>query len=87
MVRRELVYLIVNFTGSLDSPLEQTGFEPSVPPALCKFFAAGAGGTPGEPETRRPFSRDRRALVKLKRLSMVTKVPLVFGENGQAAAP
>ena len=31
MVRRELVYLIVNFTGSLDSPLEGDGFELLVP--------------------------------------------------------
>jgi hypothetical protein len=44
------------------------------------WYSRRAGNTPS-------FSRDRRALVKLKRLPIVAKVPLVFRENGQAAAP
>ena len=43
MVRRELVYLIVNFTGSLDSPLEQDRFEPSVPLGACPACAGSRG--------------------------------------------
>jgi hypothetical protein len=56
---------------------------PRSPLALCKFFAAGAGGTSWRAESTPPFSRDRRALVKLKRLPMVAKVPLVFAKTAR----